>query len=664
MPINVTCDSDAGLLDAQIKAIIFTLLNEGVLQAQLLGCDGIPLGKNAKVIQCCEGNDCGDKPDLYIKDGGLQEDAQTGKKNIILHRSDDVDITIPLPDGTDKYITDFSLANRGGKPVLEITRNDGQKFTAHLPEGGGGGGSGTDDYVTSGTLTVQREKGGEGTRFNANLTLTRKGGETIDIDMNALLSTAMANPEVRSIATINNDKPPVSLADGHFVTIPNHLRVSVTDSSPTTGVDLPLPALWHDPAGTGQKTGEPLLPLVELHWGKPYGKTAQAGAPEAALCYVKADGSQGYIIIPGGGSGVPTGKYLTRLEAQTNDARREGNITYREYTIRATMSDGQKLDAKLPFTIPYNGDQQIQPGTGINSITPDTEKPRTLIITDGANNNHRITLPDSWFNGRDGADGKDGQPGKDAFITRQNLRSFTKSLIYAQRTTAPWEQGSWYKHDKERNSLVVARSLPSWQTGEVSDPQFTTNINARIPEKDVLASWADIIPGFDGIAPTDAYDTLMNIVPKTILINAWTASQPFRRLWFANKVETWADEPFPGVMTFGMVERAAAQTFAVDFFEDVEIPNAGGVASQFKTLYRGTMYLRTGSHGDGYFPLSITAADKNYWRDFMHYPNRSVHFHARLKSNLETVQEDWIIDVFRKYSIGKPNHDDGHWPSE
>ena len=76
------------------------------------------------------------------------------------------------------------------------------------------------------------------------------------------------------------------------------------------------------------------------------------------------------------------------------------------------------------------------------------------------------------------------------------------------------------------------------------------------------------------------------------------------------------------------------------------------------------MYLRTGSHGDGYFPLSITAAGKNYWRDFMHYPNRSVHFHARLVGNLETVQEDWIIDVFSKYSIGKPNHDDGRWPSE
>ena len=164
----VTCGADNDFLNSVIRGIILEMINEGTLQAQLLDCEGTPLGKNAKVLLCCEG-DCdggGEHKDTFVDK--VTKEIEGGNYKITLSRNDGQSFVIEIPvapapapaPAEDKYVTDFSLANRGGKPVLELRRSDNVVLTANLPDNpGGGGGGGT---VKSVEMEEAPEAHGEG----------------------------------------------------------------------------------------------------------------------------------------------------------------------------------------------------------------------------------------------------------------------------------------------------------------------------------------------------------------------------------------------------------------------------------------------------------------------------------------------------------------------
>ena len=298
----VTCGADNDFMNALIRGIILEMVNEGTLQAQLLDCEGTPLGKNAKVLLCCEG-DCDEK------------------------------------EHKDTFVDKVTNEIEGGNYKITLARNDGQSFVIKIPvppPPGGGSGSGTDDYVAAGKLTVQREKGGEGRKiFYANLKLTRKGGDGVDVDMSELLEVARNNPEFMPRMNINNELSRVVKADGYYVTAPETVRWTKDDTSPAAVVDLPVPALWYSPAGDGTttNTGNKLLPIMDLHWGKPYGSN-KLGLTKDALCYVKADGTQGWLEIPQAGGGTAG---VTNIELSPT--------LYRHLQVTA---NGQVTNLKLP----------------------------------------------------------------------------------------------------------------------------------------------------------------------------------------------------------------------------------------------------------------------------------------------------------------------------
>lgn len=298
----VTCGADNDFMNALIRGIILEMVNEGTLQAQLLDCEGTPLGKNAKVLLCCEG-DCDEK------------------------------------EHKDTFVDKVTNEIEGGNYKITLARNDGQSFVIKIPvppPPGGGSGSDTDDYVAAGKLTVQREKGGEGRKiFYANLKLTRKGGDGVDVDMSELLEVARNNPEFMPRMNINNELSRVVKADGYYVTAPETVRWTKDDTSPAAVVDLPVPALWYSPAGDGTttNTGNKLLPIMDLHWGKPYGSN-KLGLTKDALCYVKADGTQGWLEIPQAGGGTAG---VTNIELSPT--------LYRHLQVTA---NGQVTNLKLP----------------------------------------------------------------------------------------------------------------------------------------------------------------------------------------------------------------------------------------------------------------------------------------------------------------------------
>ena len=325
--------------------------------------------------------------DIYINKAEIV--ANGPNKDLVLTNNKGEKLSVTLPTASapapaeDKYVTDFSLANRGGKPVLEIRRSDNVTLTASLPENsGGGGGSGTDDYVTAGALTVQREKGGAEVRktFYANLKLTRKGGGEVDVDMSKLISTAQDNPEFTPRMDINNELSRVVKADGYYVTAPETMRWAKDDSSFAAVVGLPAPALWFDASGAGTQVapGRKLLPIMDLHWGKPYGND-KMGLTQDALCYTRADGTQSWILIPQAGGGGS--------------------------------------------------------GSGISSITPSTTQNRTIVVTDNGGNISNIRLPDKWFNGKDGKDGKDG------FVSVEEYNALAEKTILSSWAASSIRKG-------------------------------------------------------------------------------------------------------------------------------------------------------------------------------------------------------------------------------
>ena len=94
----VTCGADNDFLNSVVRGIILEMVNEGTLQAQLLDCEGTPLGKNAKVLLCCEG-DCGDNK----------------------------------PEDKDTFINNVTKEIVGGNYKITLARNDGQSFVIEIP---------------------------------------------------------------------------------------------------------------------------------------------------------------------------------------------------------------------------------------------------------------------------------------------------------------------------------------------------------------------------------------------------------------------------------------------------------------------------------------------------------------------------------------------------
>lgn len=196
----VTCGVDNNFMDSLVRGIILEMVNEGTLQAQLLDCEGTPLGKNAKVLLCCEG-DCGDnKPedkDTFVDK--VTNEVVGGNHKITLTRNDGQSFVIEIPvapapapaPAEDKYVTDFSLANRGGKPVLELRRSDNVVLTAQLPDnpggGGGGGGGGTVKAVEMEEAPLEHGEGGGSDGYyysrRQNLTITSSDDSVVSDEL-------------------------------------------------------------------------------------------------------------------------------------------------------------------------------------------------------------------------------------------------------------------------------------------------------------------------------------------------------------------------------------------------------------------------------------------------------------------------------------------------
>ena len=392
--------------------------------------------------------------DIYINKAEIV--ANGPNKDLVLTNNKGEKLSVTLPTASapapaeDKYVTDFSLANRGGKPVLELRRSDNVTLTASLPENSGGG-SGTDDYVTAGALTVQREKGGaEGRKtFYANLKLTRKGGGEVDVDMSKLISTAQDNPEFTPRMDINNELSRVVKADGYYVTAPETVRWAKDDSSHAAVVDLPAPALWFDASGAGTQVapGRKLLPIMDLHWGKPYGND-KMGLTQDALCYTRADGTQSWIVIPqtggGGAGGGGTDRHLagvnTLVEAapSATDSTRELRTT----KLQFVMNDGSTFNTNVINEAYYSkaSDTQIvfdgRP-RGFISVVPETEDTKgqkRIALTE--DNGGTLTysspicvLPEEWFEKR-------GKEETSKFVTIEEYNKLASNLAQISWSSA------------------------------------------------------------------------------------------------------------------------------------------------------------------------------------------------------------------------------------
>lgn len=678
---------------------------------------------------------CGIKVDVdellkNVKDDHVVRGEIVNGNTLRLHRKEGgtVDVVLPASEDHDTKISSFDLANRGGKNVLEITQTDGSKFTAYLPETTP---PAADKYVTAFDISTQgnttnltitrsdneqftvqlpQAQGGGGADIYVNkvevdyrieneteihpfLVITRNDGQKFEVE---LPSGGAGGPDVH-LKTLTTDAPPkesvlFSDGDGYYFSKNVPIEATLTDNTKVKTMQPWNRLYWTDYqpfAPFDTENAREVRPVVEV------------AIVKGRLKLVRDDATATYLDFPNAGGGGGAGgsdKYTRSLNAEmdVDDTRVVGDVEYRRPTLYANLSDGTNISTKLPFEVAFNkkNGEQLFPGASgagdgaIKDVKPSTAKNRTIVVTDSSGNTKEITLPNTWFNGKDGKDGKDADSVKGQFITQDLFRKFHEANIIAEQLAAPIQIGAYIGNElplpgnipADAAKFVVAPYLPKLASAFILDkPQgaqafegtvFNYPLEVR-PVKALATSWVNLIPGFDKIAPADAWSYLeakyygeegrnpgfMSGAQR----NTWHPGYAYRTIPLAAPLLS-ADNMFlPVPMRFHAFNyHIHGATFAMDVFELVDVADNGGLVQTDRMFYRGTMYTQTFPHGDGYFPAFISVegiANAEYLKLASRLSNFVIFRIREIREQEEkNFAADKLFDAFATYGVGRPNH--------
>lgn len=624
--------------------------------------------------------------------------ANRGGKNVLeITQTDGNKFTAYLPETTppaaDKYVTAFDITNQGNTTNLTITRSDGEKFVVHLPPQQGGG---TDLHITA-FAYEPRINPGE-TVVSHMLVITRSDGKTFEVEIPIPNVGNPGNPGGTDIylTDLVTGVPPVEkledVGDGYYFTKNIPLQGVLSNSNVVSTVQ-PHNKLYF----SAQKSDDPReaverRPVMDI----------TLGANGTELRVVRDDTSITTLNLPaGGGGGGGADKFVSGLNStiEYGDTRTEGGVSYSKATITARLSDGTSVSTKLPFEVAFDTrtGEQIFPGAGggagsdttvVKDVAPSTSKNRTIVVTDSKGVTKELTLPDNWFNGKDGKDGKDADSVKGQFITQDLFRKFHEANIIAEQLAAPIQIGAYIGNElplpgnipADAAKFVVAPYLPKLASAFALDkPQgaqafegtvFNYPLEVR-PVKALATSWVNLIPGFDKIAPADAWSYLeakyygeegrnpgfMSGAQR----NTWHPGYAYRTIPLAAPLLS-ADNMFlPVPMRFHAFNyHIHGATFAMDVFELVDVADSGGLVQTDRMFYRGTMYTQTFPHGDGYFPAFISVegiANAEYLKLASRLSNFVIFRIREIREPEEkNFAADKLFDAFATYGVGRPNH--------
>lgn len=619
--------------------------------------------------------------------------ANRGGKNVLeITQTDGSKFTAYLPETTppaaDKYVTAFDISTQGNTTNLTITRSDNEQFTVQLPQAQGGGG-GADIYVNKVEVDYRIENE---TEIHPFLVITRNDGHKFEVE---LPSGGAGGPDVH-LKTLTTDAPPkesmlFSDGDGYYFSKNVPVEATLTNNTKVKTTQPWNRLYWseHQPfAPFDTENAREVRPVVEV------------AIVKGRLKLVRDDATATYLDFPnaGGGGAVGSDKYTLSLNAEmdVDDTRVVGDVEYRRPTLYANLSDGTNISTKLPFEVAFSsktGDQLFPGASGagdgaIKDVKPSTDKNRTIVVTDSKGVTKEITLPNTWFNGKDGKDGKDADSVKGQFITQDLFRKFHEANIIAEQLAAPIQIGAYIGNElplpgnipADAAKFVVAPYLPKLASAFVLDkPQgaqafegtvFNYPLEAR-PVKALATSWVNLIPGFDKIAPADAWSYLeakyygeegrnpgfMSGAQR----NTWHPGYAYRTIPLAAPLLS-ADNMFlPVPMRFHAFNyHIHGATFAMDVFELVDIADNGGLVQTDRMFYRGTMYTQTFPHGDGYFPAFISVegiANAEYLKLASRLSNFVIFRIREIREPEEkNFAADKLFDAFATYGVGRPNH--------
>lgn len=621
--------------------------------------------------------------------------ANRGGKNVLeLKTSDGKTFTAHLPEAQqteDKHVTAFEINTVGNDTSLTIRRNDGEKFVVHLPQQQGGGG-GTDLAITGFNYEPRVNNG----VTKHMLVITRSDGKTFEAEIP--ISTGGGNGTDTYLTDLVTDVPPVEtkitgVTDGYYFT-KNIPLTGALNNGTIVETKQPHNRLYFsgldsdDPRDAVER--RPIMDIVK----RPDGK---------GIYIVRDDATTSTIVISGGGGGGGADKFVSELNSaiEYGDTRTEGGVSYSKATITAHLSDGTSVSTKLPFEVAFDErtGEQIFPGgnggggagsgtTVVKDVTPSTSKNRTIVVTDSKGVTKELTLPDNWFNGKDGKDGKDADSVKGQFITQDMFRRFHEANIIAEQLAAPIQIGAYIGNELPlpgniqagEAKFVVAPYLPKLASEFVINKPpgaqvhegtvYNSPLSVR-PVKGLATSWVNLIPGFDKIAPADAWSYLESKyygdegrTPGFLsgaASNTWHPGHAYRTIPLAKPLLS-ADNMFlPVPMRFHAFNyHIHGATFAMDVFELVDIADNGGLVQTDKMFYRGTMYTQTFPHGDGYFPAFISVegiANAEYLKLASRLSNFVIFRIREIREQEEkNFAADKLFDAYKTYGVGRPNH--------
>lgn len=628
--------------------------------------------------------------------------ANRGGKNVLeLKTSDGKTFTAHLPEAQqteDKHVTAFEINTVGNDTSLTIRRNDGEKFVVHLPPQQQGGGGGTDLHITAFEYE-SRIKPGE-TVVSHMLIITRSDGKTFEVEIPIPNAGNPGNPGGTDIYldALVTDAPPVErlapgTTDGYYFTKNIPLQGVLNNGNNVTTVQPHNRLYFANQMTTDPRDAVERRPIMDIV-AHPDGK---------GIYIVRDDATTSTVVIPGGGgSGGGSGadKFVSSLSStiEYGDTRTEGGVSYSKATITAFLNDGTSVSTKLPFEVAFDErtGEQIFPGAGgagsgttvVKDVAPSTSKNRTIVVTDSKGATKELTLPDNWFNGKDGKDGKDADSVKGQFITQDMFRRFHEANIIAEQLAAPIQIGAYIGNELPlpgniqagEAKFVVAPYLPKLASEFViNKPQgaqvhegtvYNSPLSVR-PVKGLATSWVNLIPGFDKIAPADAWSYLESKyygdegrTPGFLsgaASNTWHPGHAYRTIPLAKPLLS-ADNMFlPVPMRFHAFNyHIHGATFAMDVFELVDIADNGGLVQTDKMFYRGTMYTQTFPHGDGYFPAFISVEGIAH-AEYLKLASRLSNFVIfRIREIREQEEKnfaaDKLFDAYETYGVGRPNH--------
>lgn len=650
----------------------------------------------------------------HLKDDFVSKGEIVNGNTLKLTREQGGTVEVVLPEG--QKITSFDLANRGGKNVLELKTSDGKTFTAHLPEAQ----QTEDKHVTAfeintvgndTSLTIRRndgekfvvhlppqQSGGGGTdlaitgfnyepRVNNGVTkhmlvITRSDSKTFEVEIP--IPNIGGNPGGTDIYldALVTDAPPVErlapgTTDGYYFTKNIPLQGVLNNGNNVTTVQPHNRLYFANQMTTDPRDAVERRPIMDIV-AHPDGK---------GIYIVRDDATTSTVVIPGGGgSGGGSGvdKFVSSLSStiEYSDTRTEGGVSYSKATLTAFLSDGTSVSTKLPFEVAFDErtGEQIFPGgnggggagsgtTVVKDVAPSTSKNRTIVVTDSKGATKELTLPDNWFNCKDGKDGKDADSVKGQFITHETFDAYLNNQMLMQQWSAPLEWGLFIgnlpTYQPPNNPLYakfkVARSLPAPViVGEGSNERAYTRALSLEVQKATYATWKGILLGFDSIKPLDKFDVVNTRFKDQTEERTWHASIPYKIMTVANPLRGSDNNFLYKPMLMYAFNTRGPGLYAMDVYEewDNATEATGGVSSDQFMYYRGTIYTNTGPHGDGYFPCLISTDGVN-WSELVARIRRTTFIHIREVTDPTEKASVTADQRFKPtdYGIGRGNHD-------